>query len=174
MHGYSRLGTARVNGSPPSSPRFRHGRNKVSSGFGRGSKQRNVDKLVFVIISAVFRKRGVLLFAPLLYISGMLLYMGSVNFDVSFKNAVVVVHKRPPPGSVYRSPQVFEKLWPFMEAESNVTDNAVRVLFLSLLWRNASSFSFLFFLCKYGMHLPFLDTWCALWLHIVIFWELNV
>lgn len=91
-----------------------------------------MDKVVFVIISAVFRRRGVLLFAPLLYISGMLLYMGSVNFDVSFKNAVVVVHKRPPPGSVYRSPQVFQKLWPFMEAESNETDNAV--LFLSLIF----------------------------------------
>ena len=69
-----------------------------------------------------------LLLAPLLYISGMLLYMGSVSFDVvSLKNGVVVVHKRPPPGSVYRSPQVFEKLWPFMEAESNGTQNAVLV-----------------------------------------------
>lgn len=80
---------------------------------------------MFVLISAVFRRRGVLLCAPLLYISGMLLYMGTVNFDVSFKNAVVVVHKRPPPGSVYRSPQVFQKLWPFMEAESNGTDHGV-------------------------------------------------
>ncbi|RXH73680.1 hypothetical protein DVH24_016502 [Malus domestica] len=32
--------------------------------------------------------------------------MGTVNFDVvSLKNAVVVVSKRSPPGSVYRSPQ---------------------------------------------------------------------
>ncbi|KAH7525057.1 hypothetical protein FEM48_Zijuj06G0184600 [Ziziphus jujuba var. spinosa] len=111
MHGYSRLGTARVNGSPPSSPRFRHGRNK-NAGGGRGSKQSILEKLVFVLISAVFRRRGVLLFAPLLYISGMLLYMGTVNFDVSFKNAVVVVHKRPPPGSVYRSPQLMS-IWNF-------------------------------------------------------------
>lgn len=126
MHGYSRLGTARVNGgSPPSSPRFRHGRNKIAGGGGKGSKQSILEKLVFVLISAVFRRRGVLLCAPLLYISGMLLYMGTVNFDVSFKNAVVVVHKRPPPGSVYRSPQVFQKLWPFMEAESNGTDHGV-------------------------------------------------
>ncbi|XP_048331441.2 O-fucosyltransferase 9 isoform X2 [Ziziphus jujuba] len=124
MHGYSRLGTARVNGSPPSSPRFRHGRNK-NTGGGRGSKQSILEKLVFVLISAVFRRRGVLLFAPLLYISGMLLYMGTVNFDVSFKNAVVVVHKRPPPGSVYRSPQVFQKLWSLMEAESNGTNNGL-------------------------------------------------
>uniref|UniRef100_A0A803NMQ9 O-fucosyltransferase family protein n=1 Tax=Cannabis sativa TaxID=3483 RepID=A0A803NMQ9_CANSA len=105
MHGYSRLGTARSSNSPPSSPRFRHGRSKSSS--GRGSKQSIVQKVIFIFISAVFRRRGVLLLAPLLYISGMLLYMGSVSFDVvSLKNGVVVVHKRPPPGSVYRSPQL--------------------------------------------------------------------
>lgn len=136
MHGYSRLGTGRASGgSPPSSPRFRHGRNKsVGGGAGRGSKQSIVEKVVFILISTVFRRRGVLLLAPLLYISGMLLYMGSVSFDVvSLKNGVVVVHKRPPPGSVYRSPQVFEKLWPFMEAESNGTENVV-CCFCSLLF----------------------------------------
>lgn len=134
MHGYSRLSGARPSNSPPSSPRFRHGRSK-STGWGngfvgggvRGSKDRTLEKLLFVLISAVFKRRGLLLFAPLLYISGMLLYMGSLNFDVvSIKNGVVVVRKRAPPGSMYRSPQVFEKLWPFMEAESsNGTVNAV-------------------------------------------------
>ncbi|XP_065619753.1 O-fucosyltransferase 9 isoform X1 [Quercus suber] len=57
----------------------------------------------------------------------MLLYMGSVGFDVvNLKHSVVgvVVHSSKhrtamAPGSVYRSPQVFEKLWPLMEAESN-------------------------------------------------------
>ncbi|KAL5559344.1 hypothetical protein UlMin_035555 [Ulmus minor] len=125
MHGYSRLGTARASGSPPSSPRFRHGRGKSGGGGGGGSKQSVVEKVIFLLISAVFRRRGVLLLAPLLYISGMLLYMGSLSFDVvGLKNGVVVVHKRPPPGSVYRSPQVFEKLWPFMQAE-NGTENAL-------------------------------------------------
>ncbi|XP_041004410.1 O-fucosyltransferase 9 isoform X1 [Juglans microcarpa x Juglans regia] len=129
MHGYSRLGTGRSNAtpssSPPSSPRFRHGRGKNSG--GRATKQRMVERLVFMLVSAVFRRKGVLLFAPLLYISGMLLYMGSLGFDVvSLKNTVgVVVHKRTPPGSVYRSPQVFEKLWPFMEAENNGRANAL-------------------------------------------------
>lgn len=82
---------------------------------------------MFIIVSAVFRRKGVLLFAPLLYISGMLLYMGSLGFDVvSLKNSVgVVVHKRAPPGSVYRSPQVFEKLWPFMDGKSTGSVNAV-------------------------------------------------
>lgn len=91
-----------------------------------------------LLISVVFKRRGVLLFAPLLYISGMLLYMGSVSFDVvSLKNAVVVVSKRSPPGSLYRSPQVFQKLWPYMQAESNHTHNFV------------SAFSALSKLCLY-------------------------
>ncbi|BAT92985.1 O-fucosyltransferase 9 isoform X1 [Vigna umbellata] len=121
MHGYSRLGGAAR--SPPSSPRFRHGRSK--NGSWNSSKESNsMEKLVFILMSAVFRRRGLLLFAPLLYISGMLLYMGSFSFDVvSIKNGVVLVHKRAPPGSVYRSPQVFEKLWPFMEAEAANANN---------------------------------------------------
>lgn len=146
MHGYSRLSGGARSGSgtsPPSSPRLRYGRSK-SSGWGndnvggggvRVSKERTLDKLVFLLISAVFKRRGLLLFAPLLYISAMLLYMGSLSFDVvSLKNGVVVVHKRAPPGSVYRSPQVFQKLWPFMEAESesNASVNAVRDLSLFL------------------------------------------
>lgn len=80
---------------------------------------------MLVFISAVFKRKGVLLLAPLLYISVMLLYMGSLGFDVVDLKSVVVVHKHALPGSVYRSPQVFEKLWPFMEAEANATDNAV-------------------------------------------------
>lgn len=77
-----------------------------------------------------------LLLAPFLYFSGMLLYMGSMGFDVvTLKNTVgVVVHKRPPTGSVYRSPQVFEKLWPFMERESNGSANAVPFLTLEYLF----------------------------------------
>ncbi|KAG8499487.1 hypothetical protein CXB51_005946 [Gossypium anomalum] len=133
MHGLSRLGTGSnrsVSPSPPSSPRFRHGRYKNfaggGGGVGRGGKQSAANKIVFVLISTVFRRKGVLLFAPLLYISGMLLYMGLLGFDVvSLKNAVVVVHRRSPPGSVYRSPQLFQKLWPYMEAESNATHNAL-------------------------------------------------
>ncbi|KAI5356024.1 hypothetical protein L3X38_008919 [Prunus dulcis] len=130
MHGYSRLGNPRAAGSPPSSPRCRHGRNKNAG--GRGPKQSIVEKVVVLLISVVFKRRGVLLFAPLLYISGMLLYMGSVSFDVvSLKNAVVVVSKRSPPGSLYRSPQVFQKLWPYMQAESNHTHN-----FLMTVWNS--------------------------------------
>ncbi|KAE8693511.1 hypothetical protein F3Y22_tig00110809pilonHSYRG00054 [Hibiscus syriacus] len=123
-----------ISPSPPSSPRFRHGHSKnfTASGGGgggcaRGGKLRAADRIVFLLISAVFRRKGLLLFAPLLYISGMLLFMGSLGFDVaSLQNAVSVVHRRLPTGSVYWSPQFFEKLWPFMEADSlsNASHNA--------------------------------------------------
>lgn len=77
-----------------------------------------------MFISAVFKRKGVLLLAPLLYITGMLLYMGSFGFEVvNLKHGVV--RKRAPPGSMYRSPQVFERLWPFMEAESNGSYNTL-------------------------------------------------
>eukprot|EP00256_Glycine_max_P061407 XP_014630499.1 O-fucosyltransferase 9 isoform X2 [Glycine max] len=123
MHGYSRLGGAAR--SPPSSPRFRHGRSKSSS-WCSSKESNSMEKLVFILMSAVFRRRGLLLFAPLLYISGMLLYMGSLSIDVvSIKNGVVLVHKRAPPGSVYRSPQLFQNLWPFMEADNGTTLNVL-------------------------------------------------
>ncbi|KAJ8773678.1 hypothetical protein K2173_005924 [Erythroxylum novogranatense] len=146
MVGYTRVGTplsvtATTTPSPPSSPRLRAVRSKptfgpaddgssnsggtsVSSGRG-SSKQTLLERLVYVIVSVVLKQRGVLLFAPLLYISGMLLYMGSLNFDVdlNLQKGGVVVRKRAPPGSVYRSPLVFKKLWPYMEAENNGSHN---------------------------------------------------
>ena len=36
-----------------------------------------------------------------------------------------------PPGSVYRSPELFENLWPFMEDDSNRSYNAVLILLFS-------------------------------------------
>ncbi|KAG5544443.1 hypothetical protein RHGRI_017014 [Rhododendron griersonianum] len=130
MHGYSRLGRPSTP-SPPSSPRFRHGRSKnaivggsaVGGGFKGGGGgdvklQNFVERLVYMVVAGVYRRRGVLLFAPLLYISGMLLYMGSLGFDMVVVSDRVS-GKAAPLGSVYRSPQVFERLWPFMEAENN-------------------------------------------------------
>ncbi|XP_038708389.1 O-fucosyltransferase 9-like isoform X2 [Tripterygium wilfordii] len=139
-YSHSRLGTGRSTAatttastsSPPSSPRLRHCRSKFSQGTGGSdtrvgaAKQSLLEKVVVVLITSVFKRRGLLLFAPLLYISGMVLYMGSLSLDVDLNSVGgVVVRKRTPPGSVYRSPQVFEKLWPYMEAENNGSRNAL-------------------------------------------------
>lgn len=153
MHGYSRLGAVRTNGgSPPPSPRLRHGRNKsFGGGSGRGAKQNLMEKLVVLVVSAVFRRRGVLLFAPVLYISGLLLYMGSLEFSV--KRIGRGGGGPQPPGSVYRSPQAFRKLWPFMEADSNETHNAV---------------TFFPYFLQYSVFRSF--WWSSLLLHILIVW----
>jgi len=97
MHGYSRLGRSKSGG--------------LGSGGGKWSK------FVYLVMSAIFRRRGLLLFAPLLYIAGMLLYMGSLSFDIVL---VSKHHRLPPnpPGSIYRSPQLFHHLWPFMINDS--------------------------------------------------------
>ncbi|XP_058091222.1 O-fucosyltransferase 9 isoform X2 [Magnolia sinica] len=123
MHGYSRLGSGRSNGnspastpSPPSSPRFRHGRSKIGSGRGSPKLQSVPERVIYVLLSVVLRRRGILLFAPLMYISGMLMYMGTLDFEVP---GGVAIRRRPLLGSTYHSPQVFEKLWPFMEADGN-------------------------------------------------------
>lgn len=150
MHGYSRLGRSSTGSgsispspSPPSSPRFR--RNKGSSGGGGGGfrggggggvdvkLQSFVERWVYVVISAVYRRRGILLFAPLLYISAMLLYMGTMGFDVGMirKGSESSTGKTAPVGSLYRSPQVFEHLWPYMEAENNRSNDLV-ICFLSI------------------------------------------
>ncbi|GAV84033.1 O-FucT domain-containing protein [Cephalotus follicularis] len=141
MHGSSRLGSGRsvaitttaMTPSPSSSPRFRHGRHKKTVGRddglgGRGSKQRVLEGAALVIISVVLKRKCFLLFVPLLYIAGMLLFMGSLNFDVvnNLKNGVAIMHhKRATPGSIYRSPQVFDKLWPYMEAEDLSHNNTL-------------------------------------------------
>lgn len=137
MRGLSRLGSGVSTPSPPSSPRYRRKNSPVGGGGGSfrggvdgGVKLHNfAEKLGFMLVSAVYRRRGVLLFAPLLYISGMLLYMGTFGFDGGRGGKEVA-----PPGSVYRSPQVFEKLWPHMQAENNGSSNLVNLLiFLVLL-----------------------------------------
>ncbi|CAL9217472.1 unnamed protein product [Arabidopsis halleri] len=126
MHGLSRLGNGNSNGrinlsspSPPSSPRIRHSRGKSLAGGGV-YKQGLGERLVFLLFSIVFRRKGVLLLAPLLYIAGMLLFMGSFGFTVlDLGHGVEIVYRRGPPGSVYRSPKVFKRLWPLMEADVN-------------------------------------------------------
>ncbi|KAJ0786211.1 putative GDP-fucose protein O-fucosyltransferase [Helianthus annuus] len=118
MHGYSRLG--RASGSPPSSPRFR--RHSKGRGGGVGVDVKLLERWVYAVISAVYRRRGVLLFAPLLYVSAMLLYMGTMGFHLGF--TTTTPSSAPPPlGSLYRSPQLFQHLWPYIQPQNNQTNN---------------------------------------------------
>ncbi|PIA47260.1 hypothetical protein AQUCO_01400145v1 [Aquilegia coerulea] len=135
MHGQSRLSYGSVASSPPSSPpsspRLRHGRSRKIVCNGTSNNSNNpksnkkilnfTERLVYFIVSTVFKRRGVLLFAPLLYISGMLMYMGSLSLEGAsgIGGRRLGVDQMTPPGSRYRSPEVFENLWPFMERDSN-------------------------------------------------------
>ncbi|KAL5553425.1 hypothetical protein UlMin_040826 [Ulmus minor] len=110
--------------SPLRSPRLRHGRSKPGRFNPPGRTL--LQRLTWHILSVLIRRQGVFLFAPLLYISGMLLYMGSVSFDV-----VPVIKHRPAPGSVYRSPQLYAKLRPEMEADNSSTDA------ISTIWKHS-------------------------------------
>lgn len=73
--------------------------------------------MAWLLLSVLLRRQGVFLFAPLIYISGMLLYMGTVSFDV-----VPIIKHRAAPGSVYRSPQLYAKLKVGMDADNSSAD----------------------------------------------------
>ncbi|KAK8948339.1 hypothetical protein KSP40_PGU022440 [Platanthera guangdongensis] len=106
--------------SPASSPRS--GRKKSSAG-------RATERWLYGALAAVLRRRGWLLAAPLLYVTAMILL--SWDLEGVPGRVSVSVLRRQPPGSLYRSPQLFQKLWPFMQADVNHS-NAVN--FVSLLY----------------------------------------
>lgn len=142
MHAYNRLpSSGHSSPSTPSSPRSRSprlrstsnsgGRVKPSARFTPGQQApRNLaHRLAWLILSVLLRRQGIFLFAPLLYIAGMLFYMGTVSFDV-----VPIIRHRPAPGSLYRSPQLYEKLRPEMDSDNSTAD-AVS-LYTLFLWNH--------------------------------------
>lgn len=163
MHGQSRLSFGSVASSsppssPPPSPRFRPGRSKrlsfsassVSSGSSTNPKSSNkklqTEHFVYFVLYAVLKRRGVLLFAPLLYISGMLMYMGSLSLEGGSGFGRMSFKQPPPPGSRYRSSEVFENLWPFMQLDQSNNSNALMTAWnpkLRQIWKpslNQSAF----------------------------------
>jgi hypothetical protein len=87
------------------------------------------------VLAALLRRQAVFLFAPLLYVAAMLLYMGSLPLD-----AVPRIIARQPPGSVYRSPQLYARLRADMDA-----DNSTDAVSPSLLFaRSLPRFNFVF------------------------------
>ncbi|KAB2620019.1 hypothetical protein D8674_036979 [Pyrus ussuriensis x Pyrus communis] len=130
MHPYNRLPSSGHNSpspppSPLRSPRFRHGRSKPGGRFNQPGRTL-IQRIVWHLLSVLIRRQGFFLFAPLLYIAGMLLYMGSVSFEV-----VPVISHRLAPGSVYRSPQLYAKLRPEMDADNSSADA------ISTVWKHS-------------------------------------
>ncbi|KAA8532565.1 hypothetical protein F0562_032619 [Nyssa sinensis] len=131
MHAYNRLPSSGQNSpSPPASPRrsprLRHGRSK-SGKFTPGQPPRTLaQRFAWLLLSVLLRRQGIFLFAPLLYVSGMLFYMGTVSFDV-----VPIIKHRPAPGSVYRGPQVYSKLQHEMDSDNSSADA------ISTIWKHS-------------------------------------
>ncbi|XP_044489180.1 protein ESMERALDA 1-like [Mangifera indica] len=133
MHAYNRLpSSGHTTPSPPSSPlrspRYRHGRSKGGrfSPVGPPCVGNLPHRLAWLLLSVLLRRQGIFLFAPLIYISGMLLYMGTVSFDV-----VPIIKHRAAPGSVYRSPQLYAKLKVGMDADNSSADA------ISTIWKTS-------------------------------------
>ncbi|KAJ1425404.1 GDP-fucose protein O-fucosyltransferase [Sesbania bispinosa] len=130
MHPYNRLpssghSTPSPPPSPLRSPRLRHARSKTGRFSPAQPPTRTVSqRLAWLFLSVLLRRQGVFLFAPLIYISGMLLYFGTVSFDI-----VPIIKHRPAPGSVYRSPELYAKLRPEMDADNSSADA------ISTIWK---------------------------------------
>ncbi|KAL1568578.1 Protein ESMERALDA 1 [Salvia divinorum] len=129
MHAYNRLPSSGQSSpqSPPTSPLSRSPRYRPrSSKSGRSPPKMLTQRLVWFLLSFLLKRQGIFLFAPLLYIAGILFYMGTVSFDI-----VPVITHRPPPGSVYRSPQLYEKLLPEMDSDNSSADA------ISTIWKHS-------------------------------------
>ncbi|XP_020243689.1 LOW QUALITY PROTEIN: uncharacterized protein At1g04910-like [Asparagus officinalis] len=114
--------------SPPASPRrsprhLRSGRTRAPGEFQ--SSRSFIHRMAWMMLSLLLRRQAIFLFAPLIYVSGMLLYMGTVSLD-----SVPAIISRPTIGSVYRSPQLYQRLRKDMDAD-NSTDG------LATVWRHA-------------------------------------
>ncbi|KAK6931035.1 GDP-fucose protein O-fucosyltransferase [Dillenia turbinata] len=132
MHAYNRLPSSSGHStpSPPQSPLRSPRYNRLSKSrsvrFPATSQPRTLaQRFAWILLSVLLRRQGIFLFAPLIYISGMLLYMGTVSFDVG----PIITH-RPAPGSVYRSPQLYAKLRPEMDSDNSTVDA------MSTVWRH--------------------------------------
>ncbi|XP_020113915.1 uncharacterized protein At1g04910 isoform X2 [Ananas comosus] len=135
-HAYNRLGSFGSGGgatpSPPSSPRRspRIHRRQAKLGGGGGARlvqppRSLAQRAALALLTILLRRQAIFLFAPLLYVAAMLIYMGSISLD-----SVPRIISRPAPGSVYRSPHLYERLRPDMNAD-NSTDA------LATVWKHS-------------------------------------
>nr|GMD70430.1 protein ESMERALDA 1-like [Ipomoea batatas] len=133
MHAKNRLpSSGHSSPSTPSSPRSRSPRvrrgGKPGGRFtpGQPAPRTLPQRFAWILLSVLLRRQGIFLFAPLLYISGMLFYMGTVSFD-----AVPIIKHRATPGSIYRSPQLYLKLQPEMDSDNSYADA------ISTIWKHS-------------------------------------
>ncbi|XP_076941981.1 protein ESMERALDA 1-like [Bidens hawaiensis] len=106
--------------SPLRSPHLRHRAGKSSGRFNYTVTNRSLaNRIAWIVLSVLLRRQGVFLFAPLLYISGMLFYVGTVSLDVVIPDVIKV---RRTHGSVYRSPAVYVKMRREMDADNLTSD----------------------------------------------------
>ncbi|XP_051146281.1 protein ESMERALDA 1-like [Andrographis paniculata] len=130
MQAYNRLPSSGNSSprSPPASPlsrspRYRHRPTKS----GRPAPKTLAQRIAWNLLSLLLKRQGIFLFAPLLYISVMLFYMGTVSFDV-----VPVIKHRHAPGSVYRSPQLYAKVRRDMDSDTSSGDA------ISTIWKHSN------------------------------------
>ncbi|GMP47064.1 hypothetical protein CsSME_00014992 [Camellia sinensis var. sinensis] len=111
---------------PPMKPKTHHYSAAVNDYSGDISRRRLPQKAHSVsrrdcFVAGIFPRRGLLrYFLPLLYVSGLIMYVAPFSF---------MMHPNPSPGSVYRSAEIFQKLWNDIR-----TDNS-SVIELSSVWR---------------------------------------
>ncbi|KAG1365778.1 protein ESMERALDA 1 [Cocos nucifera] len=117
-HAYSRLGspggTPSPPGSPRRSPRTHRWPSKSASGRVLQAPRALVQRMAWMLLSLLLRRQAIFLFAPLLYVAGMLFYMGTVSLE-----DVPRIISRPSPGSIYRSPQLYRRLRTDMNADNS-------------------------------------------------------
>lgn len=137
--------------SPPASPRrsprmHRRGAKDGGSFGGRRlppvAPRTLAQRMMWMLLSLFLRRQAIFLFAPLIYVSGMLLYMGTVSLD-----SVPAIISRPAPGSVYRSPQLYQRLRADMDADNSSDGVSLLPVFSASLVRKYSVFLVLHPLC---------------------------
>ncbi|XP_038980963.1 protein ESMERALDA 1-like isoform X2 [Phoenix dactylifera] len=117
-HAYNRLGSGGTTPSPPASPRrsprIHRRTSKSASGRALQAPRTLLQRLAWMVLSLLLRRQAIFLFAPLLYVAGMLFYMGTVSLE-----GVPRIISRPAPGSIYRSPQLYQRLRPDMDSDNS-------------------------------------------------------
>lgn len=106
------------NSSPPTSPPHLHCRHKSQQLHFKHNQRRRVRSLSFASASRRHLLRYFLLLLLVLYFSGLITCVGPLS---------AILRGPLPPGSIYRSHQVFEKLWPHIQSDNSSSATVMEV-----------------------------------------------